>query len=84
MAVVRMLKAQAEAEDGLASQEVNTIGLEFAARELPDFEVVVVIHLDTGHLHNHMSKWLYNLNVQMNRFKKIVICNPIDFKNILC
>lgn len=41
-------------EDGLVPQEVNAIGLEFAAREFPDFEVVVAAHLDTGHLHNHL------------------------------
>ena len=41
-------------EDGLTPQEVNAIGLEFAAREFPDFEVVVATHLDTGHLHNHL------------------------------
>ena len=38
----------------LNPQEANTIGLEFAAREFPDFEVVVATHLDTGHLHNHL------------------------------
>ena len=41
-------------EDNLTPQEVNAIGLEFAAREFPDFEVVVATHLDTGHLHNHL------------------------------
>ena len=41
-------------EDDLTPQEVNAIGLEFAAREFPDFEVVVATHLDTGHLHNHL------------------------------
>lgn len=41
-------------EDDLTPQEVNAIGLEFAAREFPDFEVVVATHLDTGHLYNHL------------------------------
>lgn len=41
-------------DDNLTPQEVNAIGLEFAAREFPDFEVVVATHLGTGHLHNHL------------------------------
>lgn len=41
-------------DDGLTPQEVNAIGLEFAAREFPGFEVVVATHVDTGHLHNHL------------------------------
>ena len=42
------------ADDDLTPQEVNAIGLEFAQRQFPDFEVVVATHVDTGHLHNHM------------------------------
>lgn len=42
------------AEDDITPQEVNAIGLEFAQRQFPDFEVVVATHVDTGHLHNHM------------------------------
>ena len=42
------------AEDDVTPQEVNAIGLEFAQRQFPDFEVVVATHVDTGHLHNHM------------------------------
>ena len=42
------------AEDDLTPQEVNAIGLEFAQRQFPDFEVVVATHVDTGHLHNHL------------------------------
>ena len=42
------------AEDDISPQEVNAIGLEFAQRQFPDFEVVVATHVDTGHLHNHM------------------------------
>ena len=42
------------AEDKLTPQEVNAIGLEFAQRQFPDFEVVVATHIDTGHLHNHL------------------------------
>lgn len=38
----------------LPPQEANTIGLELAAREFADFEVVVATHLDTSHLHNHL------------------------------
>lgn len=41
-------------EAGLTPQEVNAIGLEFAASEFHDFEVIVATHLDTGHLHNHL------------------------------
>ncbi len=40
--------------DGLTPQEVNSLGLELAAREFPDFEVVVSTHTDTNHLHNHI------------------------------
>ncbi len=40
--------------DCLTPQEANAIGLEFAEREFPDFEVVVATHVDTGHLHNHL------------------------------
>ena len=42
------------AEDNITPQEVNAIGLEFAQRQFPDFEVVIATHVDTGHLHNHM------------------------------
>ena len=42
------------AEDGLTPQQVNAIGVEFAQRQFPDFEVVVATHLDTNHLHNHL------------------------------
>ena len=42
------------AEDNVTPQEVNAIGLEFARKQFPDFEVVVATHVDTGHLHNHM------------------------------
>ena len=41
------------ADDDITPQEVNAIGLEFAQRQFPDFEVVVATHVDTGHLHNH-------------------------------
>ena len=41
-------------EDNVTPQEVNAIGLEFAQRQFPNFEVVVTTHVDTGHLHNHM------------------------------
>ena len=42
------------ADDGLTPLEVNAIGLEFAQRQFPEFEVVVATHVDTGHLHNHL------------------------------
>ena len=42
------------AEDNITPQEVNAIGLEFAQRQFPGFEVVIATHVDTGHLHNHM------------------------------
>lgn len=42
------------AEDGLTPQQVNAIGVEFAQKQFPDFEVVVATHLDTNHLHNHL------------------------------
>ena len=41
------------ADDDITPQEVNAIGLEFAQRQFPDFEVVVATHVDTNHLHNH-------------------------------
>lgn len=40
-------------EDTLMPGEANQIGLEFAARQFPGYEVVVATHCDTGHLHNH-------------------------------
>ena len=42
------------AGDDVTPQEVNAIGLEFAQKQFPDFEVVIATHVDTGHLHNHM------------------------------
>lgn len=42
------------AEDRLTPQEVNAIGVEFAQKQFPDFEVIVATHIDTGHLHNHL------------------------------
>ena len=42
------------AEDNITPQQVNAIGLEFAQRQFPGFEVVIATHVDTGHLHNHM------------------------------
>ena len=36
------------AEDGLTPQQVNAIGVEFAQKQFPDFEVVVATHLDTN------------------------------------
>ena len=42
-------------EDRLTPREANAIGLEFAAQEFPDFEVVIATRLDTGHLHNHFG-----------------------------
>ena len=42
------------AEDNITPQEVNAIGLEFAQKQFPDFEVIIATHVDTGHLHNHM------------------------------
>ena len=41
-------------QDDLTPQEVHAIGLELAQREFPDFEVLVVTHVDTEHLHNHL------------------------------
>lgn len=41
-------------DDGLTPQEVNALGLELAALEFPDFEVVVATHTDTNNLHNHI------------------------------
>ena len=41
------------ADNNITPQEVNAIGLEFAQRQFPDFEVVIATHVDTNHLHNH-------------------------------
>ena len=45
-----------EVERDLAEliEEVNAIGVEFAQKQFPDFEVIVATHIDTGHLHNHL------------------------------
>ena len=42
------------AEDDLTPQEVNAIGVEFAQKQFPDYEVLVATHMDTNHLHNHL------------------------------
>ena len=42
------------ADDRLTPQQVNAIGVEFAQKQFPDFEVIVATHIDTGHLHNHL------------------------------
>lgn len=43
------------AEDNVTPQEANSIGLEFAQRQFPDFEVVVATHFNTGTYHNHFA-----------------------------
>ena len=40
--------------DDLTPEEVNAIGVEFAQKQFPDFEVLVATHIDTDHLHNHL------------------------------
>ena len=40
--------------DRLSPQMANSIGVELAEKEFPDFEVLVATHVDTGHLHNHL------------------------------
>ena len=39
--------------EGITPQEVNAIGLEFAARAWPGHEVLVATHIDKDHRHNH-------------------------------
>lgn len=41
-------------DTNLTPQEVHQIGLEFAARQFSDFEVLVATHTDTDNLHNHL------------------------------
>lgn len=41
-------------DDNLTPEEANTIGVEFAQKQFPDFEVLVATHIDTDHLHNHL------------------------------
>ena len=41
-------------DDDLTPEEANTIGVEFAQKQFPDFEVLVATHIDTDHLHNHL------------------------------
>lgn len=41
-------------DDDLTPEEVNAIGVEFAQKQFPDFEVLVATHIDTDHLHNHL------------------------------
>lgn len=38
----------------LTPREVHQIGLEFAARQFPDYEVLIATHCDTDNLHNHL------------------------------
>ncbi|MBR4206624.1 MAG: relaxase/mobilization nuclease domain-containing protein [Clostridia bacterium] len=40
-------------DEAVTPQEVNEIGLEFAARAWPGHEVLVATHVDREHLHNH-------------------------------
>ena len=42
------------AEDKVTPQQVNAIGVEFAQKQFPDFEVLVATHVDTENLHNHL------------------------------
>ena len=42
------------AEDKITPQQVNAIGVEFARKQFPNFEVLVATHVDTDHLHNHL------------------------------
>ena len=42
------------AVDDLTPQEVNAIGIEFAQKQFPDYEVLVATHMDTNHLQNHL------------------------------
>ena len=42
------------ADDPLTPQLANAIGVEFARKQFPEFEVVVATHMDTHHLHNHL------------------------------
>lgn len=37
----------------VSPEQVHRIGLEFAAKRFPQFDVVVATHTDTEHLHNH-------------------------------
>lgn len=41
-------------DDALTPEEVNAIGIEFAQKQFPEFEVLVATHIDTDHLHNHL------------------------------
>lgn len=41
-------------QDRLTPQEAHAIGLEFAQKQFPDFEVIVATHVDTDNLHNHL------------------------------
>lgn len=41
------------ADTNLTPQEVHQIGLEFAERQFPDFEVLMATHCNTENLHNH-------------------------------
>lgn len=38
----------------LTPHEVHQIGMELAARQFPDYEVLVATHCDTDNLHNHL------------------------------
>lgn len=41
-------------DTSLTPQEVHQIGMELAARQFPDYEVLVATHCDTDNLHNHL------------------------------
>ena len=40
--------------EAVTPQEVNAIGVEFAARAWPGHEVLVATHIDRAHVHNHL------------------------------
>ena len=40
-------------DEAVTPQEVNAIGIEFAARAWPGHEVLVATHIDKDHRHNH-------------------------------
>jgi type IV secretory pathway VirD2 relaxase len=41
-------------DEVVTPEQVHRIGLEFAEKQFPGFEVVVATHIDTDHLHSHL------------------------------
>ena len=63
-------------QDHLTPQEAHAIGLEFAQKQFPDFEVVVATHVDTDNLHNHLvvNSVSYKTGMKLHQISCAMVC----------